>query len=139
MTELNWKVQFSSKVLFLDELWTELSSLFGQMNLNWTLVHFLSELEQKWTEFLVLFLAIKTKVSKHILEPKDADKTIFLKFITFFPKKLIVYKKALWKQLLSVLSTRIWQTPLKMVFKWTEKWTAVLFSVNWTEFLFLKQ
>ena len=104
------------------------------MNLNWTLVHFLSELEQKLTEFLVLFLTIKTKVSKDILEPKDADITIFFfKLIKFFPKKLIVYKKALWKQLLSVLSTRIWQTPLKMVFKWTEKWTAVLFSVNWTE------
>ena len=59
--EMNWKVQFNSKVRFFDELWTELSSLFGQMNLNWSLVHFFSELEWKWTEVLGFFLVIKTK------------------------------------------------------------------------------
>ena len=33
-TEMNWKVQFNSKDRFSDELWTELSSLFGQMNFS---------------------------------------------------------------------------------------------------------
>ena len=47
VTELNWKVQFSSKVPFFGELWTELSSLFGQVNLNWTEVHFF---EWTWTK-----------------------------------------------------------------------------------------
>ena len=47
VTELNWKVQFSSKVRFFGELWTELSSLFGQVNLNWTEVHFF---EWTWTK-----------------------------------------------------------------------------------------
>ena len=36
VTELNRKVQFSSKVHFFGELWTELSSLFDQQNLNRT-------------------------------------------------------------------------------------------------------
>ena len=47
VTKLNWKVQFSSKVPFFGELWTELSSLFGQVNLNWTEVHFF---EWTWTK-----------------------------------------------------------------------------------------